>query len=130
MSIPCKFDKYDYDMKLYSLYFNISLEPDIFLKNPIVAGPSDPNLLRLKISVDNGLLDYYSIKEGIKESPKIEATTSSYPMPADRFLSGFNVVTFTGPFYFFFTPMVTFMILLIEITKEKEQRLRHVRFAE
>jgi len=126
VAIPCKYEKYDYDMKVYSLYFNFSLEPDIFLKNPIIAGPTDPNLLRLKISLDNGIMDYYAKKNGKLISPKIEATTSNYPMPSDRFLSGFSVVTFAGPFYFFFSPMVTFMIILVEISKEKENRLRHV----
>ena len=112
-------------MKVYSLYYNFTLEPDMFLKQPTTPAPTDPNMLRLKISIDNGIMDYYAGLNNM-EAPVITATTNNYPMPADRYLNGFSIIAFAGPFYFLFTPMVTFMILLIEVAREKEQKLRHV----
>lgn len=111
-------------MRVYALYFNITLEPDQFLKNPITPAPTDVSLLRLKISIDNALLKY--VHNESESTPEIEASFSNYPMPSDRFLSGFSIISLTGTLYFLFTPMVTFMIIIIEIAKEKELRLRHV----
>ena len=72
-------------MRVYALYFNITLEPDNFLKNPISPGPTDISLLRLKISIDNGIMRFF---HNDTNPPEIEATFSNYPMPSDRFMNG------------------------------------------
>ena len=46
-------------------------------------------------------------------------------MPKNRYLQGYNVVTDSGAFYFFIPPMVIFVVMLIEVVREKEYRLRH-----
>ena len=40
-------------------------------------------------------------------------------------MDGYDIVSASGAFYFFIPPMVTFVVLLIEIVREKEYRLRH-----
>jgi len=128
IKIPCKFSHHGrkYDMNLYSLYFNNTLVPDIFMKLPINPAPTDPSLLRLKISIDNAIMAYFARKKNMEEPPKITATMNHYPMPPDRIMNGYNIISVAGPFFFIFTPMVAFMIILIQITGEKENRLRHV----
>jgi hypothetical protein len=111
-------------MKAYTLFFNITLEPDSFLKNSMTPAPVDISLLRLKISIDNGLLKYFKGKD----ASEIEVTFSNYPMPFDRFLSGFNIISLAGTLFFFFIPMVTFIIILIKVTKEKELQIRLVSY--
>jgi hypothetical protein len=127
ISIPCKFDYYkdNYNMNMYSLYFNNSLEPDIFMKLPTNPAPTDPSLLRLKISIDNAIMEYFAKKRNMSV-PEIKATMNHYPMPPDRMMNGYNLISVAGPFFFIFTPMVAFMIILIQIMGEKENRLRHV----
>lgn len=128
VSIPCHFDRYrdKYNLTVYTLYFNNSLEPDIFMKLPITPAPTDPSLLRLKISIDNAIMRYAAEERGVPV-PEIKATMNHYPMPPDRIMNGYNIISMAGPFFFIFTPMVAFMIILIQITGEKENRLRHVR---
>ena len=41
-----------------------------------------------------------------------------------RFLEGYDVVAVTGGFYFYLPPMITFVVLLTEIVREKEKKLR------
>ena len=111
-------------MKAYTLFFNITLEPDSFLKNSMTPANVDVSLLRLKISIDNGLMKYLKGKD----APEINVTFSNYPMPFDRFLSGFNMISLAGTLFFFFTPMAIFIIILIKITREKELKIRHVSY--
>jgi len=111
-------------MKAYTLFFNITLEPDSFLKNSITPAHVDLSLLRLKVSIDNGLMKYFKGKA----APKIEVTFSNYPMPFDRFLSGFNMISLAGTLFFFFTPMATFIAVLIKMAEEKELKVRHVSY--
>jgi hypothetical protein len=54
----------------------------------------------------------------------IEVDHEEYPHISNRFFKGYDVVGQTGAFYFFIPPMVTFVVLLIETTREKEYKLR------
>ena len=80
----------------------------------------------MKLDIDNGMLEYFALKENLQIKPKIEVTTSNYPSPPDRLFEGIDLVSMSGPSFFFFTPMVTFMIMLTEIVREKQNKLRHV----
>ncbi len=120
ISIPCKFETLKKDLKIYAIFFNESLSPDTFMAFPNTPGERDPNILQLKTSLDNGIL--YSLNS----SSEIEVTYSDYPSVKNRFMTGYDAVGIQGGFYFFLTPMVTFVLLLSEIVREKEKKLRRV----
>lgn len=45
-------------MKMYSIVYNFSLAPSGFMKNITEPSPTDPNMFKLKIDIDNGILRY------------------------------------------------------------------------
>ncbi len=47
-----------------------------------------------------------------------------YARPPDRYVAKVNLISQVGAFYFCLTPLITFVILLTEVVKEKENRLR------
>ena len=57
--MPCKFDKYSSskDMLVYTLIYNISLQPNMFLQSMTSPLNKDTNLLALKLSLDNSILE-------------------------------------------------------------------------
>jgi hypothetical protein len=101
------------------------LVPDGFFRSPGIPIPSDPNLLKLKVSLDNGILDYYhKEKDKTTMSPQINVTYMAYPTVPNRLSNGINMVGELGCFYLFLNPLSLFVILMTEIVKEKETRLR------
>lgn len=112
-------------MKLYSIVYNNTLAPSAFLTNITSPLLSYPQLLRIKTSVDNGIIDYLSMKEGINENiPYIEPSYSQFPLPSDRYVANIDLISQVGSFYFCLTPLITFVIVLTEVVKEKEKKLR------
>ena len=51
VKVPCKFDEIDMELKLYALYFNYTLAPDVFLSNPIMPGPVFQPMLKVYIYI-------------------------------------------------------------------------------
>lgn len=88
--------------------------------------PIDENLLQLKNSIDNGILKYLGNQKGLQDSeiPRIEMSHSSYPQVVDRFVKGTNMVSQIGAYFFVLGPLLGFTILLNELVREKELRLR------
>jgi hypothetical protein len=84
-------------------------------------------LTKLKQDLDNAYLQYYSEKRGLNFSPKINATMQSFPITQNRFLEKADVISSVGAFYFFFPPMITFVVILLEIIREKDLKLRKVK---
>jgi len=56
--------------------------------------------------------------------PRIEMTHSSYPIVADRLIKDTNLVSQLGAYFFVLGPLLSFTIILNEIVREKELRLR------
>lgn len=75
----------------------------------------------MKILVDNSIVDFYGDKSN---KTYINVKTQSYPQTEFRFFEGFDIVDQQGGIYFFIAPIITFIVLLNEITTEKEKRLR------
>ena len=67
-----------------------------------------------------------SKRKNISVAPEIEITTSSYPLPSDRFMGTINIVTSTGACYLFIPPLLVFAVLMIQIITEKSHNLRLV----
>ena len=121
--IPCKFSEYKDKFMFYSIAINSSNEPDNMFTTPIVPGVNDPNLFKLKLALDNGIIKYLAQSKGMI-IPEIKMTTSNYPAPPNRFGNVVGLVSQGGGFYFYFPPMIYFMILLVDIVTEKEKKLR------
>ena len=58
------------------------------------------------------------------QAPYIKSTYSDYPEPIDRVFKNLELMGSFGAYYFTLGPLLTFMILLQEIAKEKELKLR------
>ena len=117
--INCK----DIQGNAYLLMYNYTIIPiDIF--DPNLLEIIKPNVLAVKLAIDNAIINYYGSKKGYKEII-IELITQSFPVPLIRFIKGIDVVSINGPLYFFIPPMLIFGLLMSEIVREKEQKLRN-----
>ena len=71
--MPCKFD-YHPEKKVifYTLLYNLSLQENAFLKSYNVPFGKDNNLLALKTTMDNVILELQSRKHNLPFTPEIE----------------------------------------------------------
>ena len=108
---------------IYMIIYNYTMiSENIFDAN--VPEPVQSEVLATKLALDNAIFSYESKKRGLKDIV-LEAVIQSFPLPANRFLKGYDTVSMTGPFYFFIPPMFVFGLLISEIVKEKELKLRN-----
>ena len=108
---------------LYLIVYNYTMvSENIF--DASMPGPVQSDVLGTKLAIDNALFSYESKKRGLKDV-LLDAVIQSYPIPANRFLKGYDTVSTTGSFYFFIPPMFVFGLLIAEIVKEKELKLRN-----
>jgi hypothetical protein len=56
--------------------------------------------------------------------PTIETSWSTFPMPPDRLTKDTNIVAQFGLYFFVLGPLFIFSSILIELSKEKELKLR------
>jgi hypothetical protein len=127
VTIPCNFEYYNYTFHLYTILYNVTQAPNGFLTGAGEPMPTDPVVTKLKQDIDNAYLNYYATKRGLPEIPKINITTQAYPTASNRFLEKADVVASSGAFYLFFPPMITFVVVLLEIIREKDMKLRKVK---
>lgn len=126
LSIPCSFEFENKTFNMYTIMYNISNVDNGFLQNFNEPLPKDQQLLQLKLSVDNAYLKYYAQLNN-KPVPKISIQSQAYPSVANRLIQGADIIASFGCFYFFFPPVITFVILLLEIVREKDLKLRKVK---
>ncbi len=126
ITIPCTFNYINKTFHLYTILYNFTNQPNGFLGGSANPYPTYPDVTKLKIDMDNAFLKYYSIERGLEEQPSIEAVLKAYPVTENRFLEGNDIVASFGAFYFFFPPMITFVVILLEIIREKDLKLRKV----
>jgi hypothetical protein len=129
LSIPCNYqfeDQSEDTMMFYTLWYNKSLVPDCLFRPSFIPCPKDDGMLFLQNSVDNGILKYLHSKRADSETraPSIKNSYSNFPGPVDRIYKNMDVMNIFGSYYFILGPILTFMLLLQEIAKEKENRLR------
>lgn len=115
--------------------------PNWFFDNFTAPIPFEFNMLSLKNSIDNGIIDYLYLEKRKKENlgldfddhsaefsdgytKYISSTWSHVPLTASRFFKDANIISLVGSFYFALGPLVTFVIILTEVVKEKELKLR------
>jgi ABC-type multidrug transport system ATPase subunit len=119
-TIYCNTSILGYNFTIYSIVINTNLMPLIFFSGANTPQPIEYASLSVKAAIDNALVSYYT---GANQT--ITINTQGFPSPTNRWMAGYDIVSQSGAFYFFIPPMVTFVVLLIEIVREKEYKLRH-----
>ena len=125
------------DMIFYMINYNITNSPNEFLTSFKINTPFDYNLIQIKSSLDSAILKVYNEihenkikKYNIQEKDKlnvyqmIKAEYSGYPLSSNRFLEKFDASTYHGPYFLFMVSMASFVLLLLDIVKEKDLKLR------
>ena len=129
------------NLYFYSIMYNFTLMPSFFLDNFTAPTNIEPTMLRIKNSIDSGILDYVSRNksqgetyglefedemEDFKDDTTlhIETTWSNFPLTASRVFHNADISSMVGSFYFSMGPLVTFVVILTEIVKEKQLKLR------
>ena len=127
-AFPCKFEiKNNKDIHLYTIMYNMSNVPNDFLLMPHTPYPTDTQLTKLKISIDNAYINHFynSTKPlNAKVDERIKVSLQKYPSVENRKYENENVEATSGTLYFFFPPMFCFMFFLLEIVREKDLNLR------
>lgn len=63
-------------------------------------------------------------EQSSQNAPKIKSTYSDYPGPLDRLFKNLELTSTCGSYYFVLGPLLTFLVILQELAKEKELKLR------
>lgn len=110
----------------------------LFYRSPILSGgpgshfESDWFLSRMKLSLDNGIIDYFAKTEEERKLPitennlekRMEVMQQKYPTFPSRFTEGIDLATNQGAFYFFVPIMINFILSINEMLREKSKKLR------
>ena len=124
--IPCvpEIRKKNEINRFYTIVYNITLSPNDFL-NPLQNRAKDKYIMKLQMDIDNGfLIEMNKIFKIYKNNPKLNISYSDFPITENRFMENASVVNNLGGPYFLFIPMTFFVMVLIEIVREKELKLR------
>lgn len=118
--MPCKFESHpERNTIFYSILYNISLQENAFFKAFSAPYWKDNNLLALKNSIDNSILDIKAKEKGLNYTPSIELSYQAYPYVPDRMYLGADPIVSTGSFYLVLVPLTVFMIIFEEMSREK-----------
>lgn len=123
--MPCKFDNHpEKNMIFYSILYNISLQENAFFKSFQEPFNKDNNLLALKMSLDNSIIETKAKERGMDVIPEIEISYQAFPHVPDRMYTGADPIVMCGSFYLVLVPLTVFMIIYEEMTREKANNLR------
>lgn len=119
-SFDCDMGPVGQSLNMYSILMNNTNLPLLFLTNVANPMPMDLPTLAVKLALDNAIIGYHTGAT----TPTIELELQSFPMITSRYYAGYDVVSVEGAFWYFIPPMVTFVVVLEELVREKEHRLR------
>ena len=131
INIPCKpqFAPKEHEYKFYTIVYNVTNGPNDFLQMPYEARQKDPRLMKLKIDIDNAYLDLYHNKTNKNKNendtaPEIKVEYSNYPRTEHRYFGETSMVNNFGAPFFFLIPITLYIIILIDVVREKQAKLR------
>ena len=131
INIPCKpqFAQKEQEYKFYTIVYNVTNGPNDFLQMPYEARQKDPRLMKLKIDIDNAYLDLYHKKTNKNKNendtaPEIKVEYSNYPRTEHRYFGETSMVNNFGAPFFFLIPITLYIIILIDVVREKQAKLR------
>ena len=129
LNIPCKpqFAPDGKEYKFYTIVYNVTNGPNDFLQMPYEPRQKDALLMKLKIDIDNAFMEMYHNKTRKEEDdppPKITVQYSNFPRTEHRYFGETSLVNnFGGPF-FFLIPLTLYVLILIDVVREKQSKLR------
>ena len=123
--MPCKFEEdKEKDMWTYYIIYNMTLGPSNLYTAIDKPMNKNPQLMAVKLSIDNAILELKAKQAGLDYIPKIEQSLQSFPYIPDRLFKDFDVITMYGSFYVIMVPLCIFMIFFDELIREKCDNLR------
>ena len=107
LAFPCHFDQTTQKkLILYSIVYNTTLSfESYFGKDYEVALAKDPVAAALKISIDNGIAQYFSDE---RASPQFDIYSEDYPKTFFRFFLDADMCNRVGAFHYFIPFMVIY----------------------
>ena len=84
----------------------------------------DSDLLALKVSIDNSILEIKAKETNLGYVPKINVDLQNYPYVQDRMLRNLDGIAMYGSFYLIMIPLSVFMVIFDELMREKIDNLR------
>jgi len=126
-SFPCTFEQKEYgdkDMWVYFMFYNMTLAPSNLYTSIDKPMKKDPQLLALKLGLDNALLEYKAKQKGLGWIPKIKQHLQAFPYVPDRVFKDLDVISMYGAFYLLMVPLCVFTVFFDELMREKADKLR------
>ena len=111
-------------MLAYYILYNMTLAPSNVYTSPDKSLKVDYQMLAIKNSLDNALLETKAKKAGKTDIPKIKTQFQAFPIVVDRLLKDLDAIAMYGAFYFVVIPLTTFMVIFDELMREKVDNLR------
>lgn len=127
ISIPCKFDQLSpQKLVFYTIFYNYSLLYKVpYLSDMRSAYPKDSIAVKLKVSLDNAILNEFSLLPNkTSDDDYLTVYTQDYPRIPNRFIEGIDVAGNYGAFYFFAPFLLLFLLTINELLQEKGKKLR------
>ena len=125
--MPCKFENKGNEKKdliLYYILYNMTLAPSNLYTSMDKPMKLDSDLLALKVSIDNSILEIKSKETNLGYVPKINVDLQNYPYVQDRMLRNLDGIAMYGSFYLIMIPLAVFMVIFDELMREKIDNLR------
>ena len=125
--LPCKFENKDNENKdliLYYILYNMTLAPSNLYTSMDKPMKLDSELLKLKVALDNSVLELKAKETKLGYIPKINIDLQNYPYVQDRMLRNLDGISMYGSFYLIMIPLAVFMVIFDELMREKIDNLR------
>jgi hypothetical protein len=125
--LPCKFENKDNENKdliLYYILYNMTLAPSNLYTSMDKPMKLDAELLKLKVALDNSVLELKAKETKLGYIPKINIDLQNYPYVQDRMLRNLDGISMYGSFYLIMIPLAVFMVIFDELMREKIDNLR------
>ena len=96
-----------------------------YLSDMRQAYPKDSIASKLKVTLDNAILNVFSTKTNKSiDDDYLTVYTQDYPRVTNRFIEGVDLAGNYGAFYFFAPYLLLFLLTINELLQEKGKKLR------
>ena len=139
INVKCEFNSKlnQNQMIMYNIYYNYTNSPNELLASLKDSYPMDHNIIKLKTLIDTSIIRIINnnkitksnhsgekINDKYTMQPTIDVKFTDFPQTENRFFDGADITSSQGVFYFFFVPITSFVLILLDIVKEKCLNLR------
>ena len=103
---------------IYNIIYNYTY-PSEFMPEKLFQA----DIIKLKLIIDNGILEYLSSKNQSNQAYNITGEYSYFPT-LDRYLSRYSLITNAGGTYLIMISFFIFALILLEVVKEKSNFIK------